>query len=81
MGQSSSGMLILLVIVCLYFLPTIIAMGRGHRNALAIVLLNVLGGWTGLGWLGALIWSVLRDGAPASPASTTADRDGGSGAS
>ena len=43
-------------IVC-YFVPTIVALARGHRSALAIGVMNVLLGWTVLGWIFALIWS------------------------
>lgn len=40
-----------------YFLPTLIAAGRAHHNGVAILLLNLLLGWTLLGWVAALIWS------------------------
>jgi hypothetical protein len=43
--------------VGLYFLPSIIAFKRGHPNAGAILVLNIFLGWTGLGWIGALVWS------------------------
>lgn len=42
----------------MYFVPTIIAISRGHHNALAIGILNLLLGWTFLGWIAALVWSV-----------------------
>lgn len=45
----------------IYFLPTIIACERGHKNAFAIFVLNVLLGWSIIGWAIALIWSVLYD--------------------
>jgi hypothetical protein len=45
----------------LYLLPSII--GLRKRNALAIFLLNLLTGWTGIGWIAALIWSVTKDAA------------------
>jgi len=51
--------LIILVIV-LYFLPTLVAVLRNHKNKFAVFLLNLLLGWTGLGWIGALIWSVMK---------------------
>ena len=41
----------------LVFLPTIIALLRGHDNTFAIFLTNLLLGWTGIGWIIALIWS------------------------
>ncbi len=50
----------------LYFLPTII--GRKKRNARALLALNVLTGWTFIGWVGALVWALLRDGPDTSQA-------------
>jgi hypothetical protein len=41
----------------LYFLPTFIAAMRGHQNGIAIFILNLLLGWTFLGWVAALVWS------------------------
>src|SRR5436190_15521998 len=46
--------------LAVYFLPTIIAVARGHHNAFAIFLLNLLLGWTGLAWILALVWSVTN---------------------
>ena len=40
-----------------YFLPAIIAIVRDHRNKVAILLTNLLLGWTGIVWLVALIWA------------------------
>jgi hypothetical protein len=50
----------LLVIFCitLYLIPTIIAFKRGHHNAVAIMVVNLLFGWLGIGWVLALVWSV-----------------------
>jgi hypothetical protein len=48
------------LIAVIYFLPTFIALGSGHRNVAAIFILNIFLGWTGLGWIGALIWSCVR---------------------
>ena len=47
-------------IFCLYFLPSLISFLRGHKNTLAIFLLNLVFGWTLLGWMAALIWSVIK---------------------
>ncbi|PZU70222.1 MAG: hypothetical protein DI554_00325 [Sphingobium sp.] len=51
---------VVLVGVPLYFLPAIIAYRRHHRNKLPILALNICAGWTFIGWLGALIWSLLN---------------------
>ena len=40
-----------------YFLPSFIAAASGHRNGGAIFLLNLLLGWTVLGWVVALAWA------------------------
>jgi hypothetical protein len=47
----------LILATLIYFLPTIIALARGHLSTLAIFLLNLFFGWTLLGWLIALVWS------------------------
>ena len=44
-------------VLALYLLPSLIAYGRGHQRTVAILLFNLLLGWTFLGWALALIWS------------------------
>ena len=53
--MSAAGIFLL---VMLYFVPTIIACVRGHHQKIAIGALNILLGWTAIGWIVALIWSV-----------------------
>ncbi|WP_300526753.1 superinfection immunity protein [Maricaulis sp.] len=48
---------IVIVSFIIGFLPTLIALLRGHDNTFAIFLTNLLLGWTGIGWIIALIWS------------------------
>ena len=43
--------------VALYFLPGFVAERRKHPQRLAITVLNLLGGWTAVGWLVALVWA------------------------
>jgi hypothetical protein len=43
-----------------YFLPTLIARHVEHKNFSAIAILNLLLGWTFLGWVVALVWAVKR---------------------
>jgi hypothetical protein len=45
----------------LYFAPTLVAGYLKHRQFQGILLLNVLLGWTFIGWVAALIWAVLKD--------------------
>jgi hypothetical protein len=56
-GNPMMGLVVIAVTIAGYFFPSIIAWRRGHHNLLSIFLLNLLLGWTGLGWIGALIWS------------------------
>ena len=44
-----------------YFLPFFVAAGRKHRFSTAIGLINLLLGWTVIGWLAAIVWAVNRD--------------------
>ena len=53
-------LLLVVLMFVLYFLPTLIAFLRKHKNKLAIFLLNLLLGWTVLGWVASLIWSVMK---------------------
>jgi len=50
--------LVLAIGATFYFLPTIIAAGRGHPQVVPIFVINVLLGWTLLGWVATLAWSV-----------------------
>jgi hypothetical protein len=59
-GLSLGWVFILFMTVIAYFLPSMIA--SRHRNARAIFWLNLLAGWTGIGWLVALIWGLTADG-------------------
>ena len=45
--------------LAVYFLPTIVAFKGGKQNRAAILVLNLLMGWTMIGWLGALIWAMV----------------------
>jgi hypothetical protein len=46
----------LVLVSFLYFLPSLI--GLHKRHSLAIFLFNFFLGWTGIGWLIALLWAI-----------------------
>jgi hypothetical protein len=50
-----------LVSLALYFLPIIIVLARRKKNVLGPILVNVLLGWTVIGWIVALIWALTVD--------------------
>ncbi len=45
-------------------MPSIIAGARKHQNTTAILAINLLFGWTLIGWGGALIWSLTNNTNP-----------------
>ena len=52
--------LIVIIGLAFYFIPTIIAVARDHKNKAGIFVVNLLTGWTFLGWVGSLVWSVVN---------------------
>ena len=56
--MQAEGAILLVILIAAYFIPTIVAYSRGHRNASAITVLNLLLGWTLIGWVAALVWSL-----------------------
>jgi cytochrome bd-type quinol oxidase subunit 2 len=54
-------LVVLLIVMLLYFLPAFIAFRRRHRNRVAILVMNIFLGFTGIGWVVALIWAFTAD--------------------
>ena len=48
-----------LVVLPLLFAPTIVAFYRKHAKKWLVLALNLLAGWTGIGWILALIWAII----------------------
>lgn len=55
------GLAFAVVILMLYLLPWLIAKNRAHRNSMPIFWLNLLAGWTLVGWFASFIWSLTAD--------------------
>ncbi len=53
-----------LIGVGLYFLPSLVAVARHTHNTTGIFLLNLLLGWTGIGWFIALILALCSSPYP-----------------
>ena len=53
-SSSVHGLVVLVVLAVLYFLPTIIAADRGVTNTGSVIVVNVFLGWTVIGWVVAL---------------------------
>jgi Superinfection immunity protein len=56
--MTNYGWLLLLGAIGFYLLPFSIASLRSHKNTGAIFVLNLLLGWTLLGWVAAMVWAV-----------------------
>lgn len=54
-----SGIFTFAICLFVYFLPSII--GGSKKNIGAIFALNLLLGWTLIGWIVALIWALTKD--------------------
>lgn len=52
---------LLLVAIVIYFIPSLIAFSRKHNNRVAILVCNFLFGWTFLGWGICLVWSFTHN--------------------
>ncbi len=50
----------LFVAACVYLLPSVVAASTRHRHVGAIIALNVLLGWTIVGWLIAFVWALVN---------------------
>jgi hypothetical protein len=73
-SHSVFEIVVLVLAVVLYFLPALIADRRRRHDLLIIALFNAVIGWTVLGWLLALYWSV-QPNPPKDLAKKTKDRE------
>ena len=60
-GGGAVVMLLAMLGVATYLVPAWIALGRGKHNAPAILALDLLLGWTIIGWVVALIWALAYE--------------------
>lgn len=62
--SSLNGYAYLAVLLVLYLIPSVIAYRRWHKNFKPIFVLNISLGWTFLGWLVCLVWSLSSNTQP-----------------
>lgn len=55
-----------IVLIALYFVPSFVAWGRKNHTS-AIFALNLFLGWTGIGWIVALVMALWSNPAAAAP--------------
>jgi Superinfection immunity protein len=51
---------VFLLALGLYLLPTVIAIFARHPVAVGIAVLNILLGWTVIGWVAAFVWACIK---------------------
>jgi cytochrome c biogenesis protein CcdA len=59
MIANTINVILLILIAGLYMLPTFVASARDHPRRRAIGLLNILFGWTLIGWFLLFLWAAL----------------------
>ncbi|QCG97805.1 superinfection immunity protein [Azospirillum sp. TSA2s] len=57
MGPDGALLIISLICIAIYFLPTIVAVNRDHTSKGGVIVINIFLGWTFLGWVIALAWA------------------------
>ena len=57
MFEAVTLLLVILVGSIFYLFPAMVAHYKRHRQQTAILILNLLLGWTFLGWVLALVWA------------------------
>lgn len=53
------GLIIVVLVLGFYFLPVVIAWQNDHNSLVTIFVVDLLFGWTILGWLACVIWACL----------------------
>jgi hypothetical protein len=59
MFDSTTTIIMLVLVVVIYMLPTLIAFGREHPRRQDVAVVNILLGWTLIGWVGVFLWALL----------------------
>ncbi len=59
--ESDSLKFLVIGVFVIYFVPWGIARARAHHQSGKIFLLNLLFGWSGIGWIALLVYSLMTD--------------------
>ena len=61
MYDNTVFVVLLLLCLIIYMLPTLIAYARDVRSRQTITVVNIVFGWTLIGWLIAFLWAMLAE--------------------
>jgi len=56
-----AGIMLFCFLVACYILPGLVSISNKKRQNSAIWTLNILLGWTLIGWVVALVWAMMKD--------------------
>jgi hypothetical protein len=65
--SGGSGGIVVIVVIALYFVPSLVAYNRRSLNRASVLVVNVFLGWTFIGWVVALAMAVSRNVEPPTP--------------
>jgi hypothetical protein len=57
--DSTTTVILLMLTLLIYMLPTLIAFSREHPWRAAIAVINIFLGWTLIGWFVVFLWAAL----------------------
>lgn len=61
MNENTVTVILLILIAILYLLPTVIAYARDIPRRQTIAIVNIVFGWTLIGWVAAFIWAMRAE--------------------
>jgi len=64
MNENTTAVILAILIFILYLLPTLLAFARDIPRRKAVTLLNIILGWTLIGWIVAFLWATLEATTP-----------------
>ena len=59
MFDNTTTVIMLMLVVALYMLPTFLAFSREHPRRHDLAVVNIVLGWTLIGWIGVFLWALL----------------------
>jgi hypothetical protein len=61
MQTTIQAIIIIVAVLVAYLIPSILAVQDKKRNKTAIIALNILTGWTLVGWIVSLVWALTKE--------------------
>ena len=59
-GGAAVSLLLFSIGALIYFLPTLVAWSEDHPQIAALAALNIILGWTIIGWGAAMVWALIK---------------------